>query len=524
MNDQLKAYNLLTSLSLRHRSNSLISLAFPAIIVVILISYPVESLGQVKNDFIISDSGGHPSIAYDLKNGIYVSWDNLNDAIHLVHLDSLGIQLEYPESFENTYASFFPRVAVGRALSVIVWKDRLSNYINFFKTYIIGSILAGDSAVVVDTLMFNNHPVDDAIRSDPDVSFINDTLFVVVWDGNGDSTRSPQSGVYGQIVSTFGNKIGDNFLITDHIKNATNSSRPRIICKQGNNFFIVIWEDNSSGHPSLYGRTFDFTGVPLDSSFLISDDNTITNLFYYSVALDTSGNFVTAWIADKGNKSQIEWRWYQSNGIPLMGVEALTSLDTLFNSGNSIDISIDEQNRIVVEWEQNTSIKFVSKIYGKCYLSDKTPFGNAFKVSTNNLPNSYEIYPNVTLRNGRIFTVWQTDTSGIMGRIMDFDSISLVVRNEQPIINPARTYSLYQNYPNPFNPTTVISYQLPVNTFVTLKVYDELGRQVKTLIEERQNAGSHSVTFNADNLSSGVFFYTLTAESFVETRKLIFIK
>jgi hypothetical protein len=107
---------------------------------------------------------------------------------------------------------------------------------------------------------------------------------------------------------------------------------------------------------------------------------------------------------------------------------------------------------------------------------------------------------------------------------MDFDSISLVVRNEQPIINPARTYSLYQNYPNPFNPTTVISYQLPVNTFVTLKVYDELGRQVKTLIEERQNAGSHSVTFNADNLSSGVFFYTLTAESFVETRKLIFIK
>jgi hypothetical protein len=85
-------------------------------------------------------------------------------------------------------------------------------------------------------------------------------------------------------------------------------------------------------------------------------------------------------------------------------------------------------------------------------------------------------------------------------------------------------FTLHQNYPNPFNPTTVISYRLAVNTFVTLKVYDELGRLVKTLVEDRQTAGIHSATFNASNLSSGVYFYRLNAGSFVNTKKLFVIK
>ena len=94
-------------------------------------------------------------------------------------------------------------------------------------------------------------------------------------------------------------------------------------------------------------------------------------------------------------------------------------------------------------------------------------------------------------------------------------------------LHPARrpeVYSLGQNFPNPFNPTTVISYQLPVNTVVTLNVYDVLGREVKTIISERQTAGAHSVTFDASSLASGVYFYRLQAGAFVETRKLIVMK
>ncbi len=86
------------------------------------------------------------------------------------------------------------------------------------------------------------------------------------------------------------------------------------------------------------------------------------------------------------------------------------------------------------------------------------------------------------------------------------------------------SYLLEQNYPNPFNPTTVISYQLPTNTLVALKVFDILGREVKTLVDERQSTGSHSVRFNATNLPSGVYFYRLEAGTYRDTEKMLLLK
>ncbi|MFN3426952.1 MAG: choice-of-anchor Q domain-containing protein [Candidatus Thermochlorobacter sp.] len=87
-----------------------------------------------------------------------------------------------------------------------------------------------------------------------------------------------------------------------------------------------------------------------------------------------------------------------------------------------------------------------------------------------------------------------------------------------------RTFELSQNYPNPFNPTTVISYQLPVSSEVSLKIYDMLGRQVATLVEGRQEAGRYQVAFNAVQLASGLYFYRLQAGTFTQTRKMMLLK
>jgi hypothetical protein len=87
-----------------------------------------------------------------------------------------------------------------------------------------------------------------------------------------------------------------------------------------------------------------------------------------------------------------------------------------------------------------------------------------------------------------------------------------------------RSYRLNQNYPNPFNPSTRIGYQLPANAFVVLKVFDVLGNEVETLVNERQNAGNHAVFFNAENLSGGVYFYRLEAGTYQDTKKLLVLK
>jgi hypothetical protein len=94
----------------------------------------------------------------------------------------------------------------------------------------------------------------------------------------------------------------------------------------------------------------------------------------------------------------------------------------------------------------------------------------------------------------------------------------------EPIKLMAAEHSLSQNYPNPFNPSTIINYQLPTNSHVTLKVFDVLGREVATLVNEVKSAGKYEVEFNAKLLSSGVYLYRLSAMDFVQTRKFMVIR
>lgn len=102
-------------------------------------------------------------------------------------------------------------------------------------------------------------------------------------------------------------------------------------------------------------------------------------------------------------------------------------------------------------------------------------------------------------------------------------SDNVVVSNETEEFAPTG-YELNQNYPNPFNPNTMISFQLAANSDVSLKVYDLLGREVATLVDNRMNAGTHQVRFEASGLSSGVYLYTLETPEFSSTRKMLLIK
>jgi hypothetical protein len=138
---------------------------------------------------------------------------------------------------------------------------------------------------------------------------------------------------------------------------------------------------------------------------------------------------------------------------------------------------------------------------------------------------------NAELWNG---TNWEPGDTPILVNNPDGFKIAIVSQNIDIyyiIVNVEATnsdapsdFSLSQNYPNPFNPSTVIRYQLPVIGFVTLKVYDILGREIATLVNEEKPAGEYEVEFNGSNLPSGIYFYQLKAEQYSETKKMILLK
>lgn len=110
-------------------------------------------------------------------------------------------------------------------------------------------------------------------------------------------------------------------------------------------------------------------------------------------------------------------------------------------------------------------------------------------------------------------------------RNLQSDHTYPIVKVESENLSPVR-FSLEQNYPNPFNPSTVISYQLAVGSFVTLKIYDVLGNEVATLVNEEQQAGKYNYELGMRNyeLAGGVYYYTLKAANFVQTKGMIYLK
>jgi len=121
------------------------------------------------------------------------------------------------------------------------------------------------------------------------------------------------------------------------------------------------------------------------------------------------------------------------------------------------------------------------------------------------------------------YTAW-TLTTGPPGRANTRFEFSTPVGITNPTSEIPNSYSLSQNYPNPFNPTTKINFALPKQGLVTLKIYDVLGREVRTLVNEVKSAGQFSVDFNASEFSSGVYFYKLESGTFSDIKRMMLIK
>jgi len=180
----------------------------------------------------------------------------------------------------------------------------------------------------------------------------------------------------------------------------------------------------------------------------------------------------------------------------------------LDNGGERVTL-VDINSDTLITLRYNDKAPWPDSTDGEGYsLVAKDPNGSGIPDSSDYWRKSYEI-------------------NGSPGRD---DGITGIDRTSDRI---PKYFQLDQNYPNPFNPETNISYQLPVRVRVELKVYDILGREITTLVDQEQNAGTYKVTFSPSNgdgisaeggLSSGIYFYRIKAGSFTQTQKMVLVK
>jgi hypothetical protein len=224
-----------------------------------------------------------------------------------------------------------------------------------------------------------------------------------------------------------------------------------------------------------------------------------------------------------------------------VGTLSLSNNNKLFNKGTvepGIDVGVLQFNGY---YSQTSEASLKIEIGGFAAGTERDSISVVGAASLNGelsiqfinnfVPQDGDVFPlmSYTSRNGEFTQVnfsnnvigyVQYNSNGAQIVIGDPSSVG----EESDLNNVPDTYELAQNYPNPFNPTTKISWQSPVGGHQTIKAYDVLGNEVATLVDEFRNAGAYEVTFDASNLSSGIYFYRLQAGSFVEIKKMILLR
>ncbi len=205
------------------------------------------------------------------------------------------------------------------------------------------------------------------------------------------------------------------------------------------------------------------------------------------------------------------------------GIALRQNLDKkLYDDGTNGDVTAGDSvfTRIVVAAPESLGIGSKGQvgqvykfgIYGGDNEGGRGGFGNNHLENIDDSNPTYVIHTQFGSINPAYYHAW------------DYDCGCPAVTGVQEVGGLPQVYELSQNYPNPFNPSTKIDYSLPAESFVTLKVYNVIGQEVATLVNEMQKPSHYVATFDAKNLASGMYFYRLTAGSFVSTKKMIIIK
>jgi hypothetical protein len=266
---------------------------------------------------------------------------------------------------------------------------------------------------------------------------------------------------------------------------------------------LVFWSPAiNGGNPVVI---VDYHNAP--SNCMLNDTN------YYNAHYDPNFHQVGATAVSHPSLA------YSSDGSRLFCVYSVVQRDTSTYRFFYNDICESYSDNNGATWSapvKLTQTAAADEIYPTISKSGCTPTNIAITYQLSECPGSTS-FTNTTTPACRVYNIFKR-FNPVTGAEIPIGIIN--IGTEIP-----KNYNLGQNYPNPFNPETRIRFELPKNSIVTLKVYDVVGKLVAVLANnENVTAGIKEVNFNASNLASGIYYYTIKADNFVETKKMVLVK
>jgi hypothetical protein len=342
----------------------------------------------------------------------------------------------------------------------------------------------------------------------------------ITWYDN----RAGNYDIYTQLVNSAGapqwttNGVATCTMATDQLKPD--------ICSDGASGVIITWYDyRSSTDFNIYAQRVGPGGAPV----WVVDGIVVNNNEGYDqidpkIVSDGLGGAIISWTDYiTGTTADIYAQHVSSTGAMLWTATGVTICTA---SGDQIKSQLvsDGNNGAYITWEDHRNVGN-SDIYAQRIASNAALNWAATGYAICTVGNDQTVPMIVSNGNLGAIVVWQDYRSGNNSDIYEvgFNTTGVIALENNGTMSPSE-YTLSQNYPNPFNPTTKISFALPKSSFAKLVVFDALGREMETLVNQQLNAGTYSVDFNASNFPSGVYFYNLTAGNFVSNKKMILVK
>ena len=447
-----------------------------------------ESLISSNNAWCVASSGPVVHVVwYDYRDG--------NSEIYYKRSIDGGVSWSADMQLTNDPASSWnPSVTVSGSVVHVVWQDdRNGNTEIYYKR----SIDEGGNWEA-DTRLTNNA----SSSVSPSVT-VSGPAVHVVWFDNRDGNEE----IYYKRSLDFGGSWGTDIRMTN---NSAISRNPSVTAS--GSAAHVVWEDNREGNWEIYYKGSIDEGVNWDPDTRLT--NNTANSWYPSVS--SSGSDVhIVWSDDRDGNLEIYYKGSINKGVNWDADTRLTN-----NSAASRTPSVTVSGQAVhVVWDDRRG-----GASGEIYYKRSTDAGVSWIADTQLTVNFASQNPSVSVSGTAVYVVWKDYRDGNWeiyskqnptGNPVGIININSEIPNE---------FSLGQNYPNPFNPATKIKFELRNTSFTNLVIYDGLGREVETIVNEQLNAGSYKADWNASNFPSGVYFYKLTTGDFSKTNKMLLIK